>query len=223
MNKIPQVYIITNNVNQKVYIGKANNLQERWGGHRSDALGKNSQRHIHRAMRKYGIDNFSIEPVAYYSSDKEALEAEIYWIAEIRRLYGVRNVYNETDGGDGMSGHKHSEESKRKMSKAMMGENNPRYGKTISEDNKKKLIQANKRPRSETHKNKLSESSKGNKNFLGKKHSEETKQLMSEAQRGEKSHRYGRPLSEESKKHMSEIWKGRTWKLIDGRRVWMDK
>jgi len=35
MNKIPQVYIMTNNVNQKVYIGKTNNLQERWNGHRN--------------------------------------------------------------------------------------------------------------------------------------------------------------------------------------------
>lgn len=46
---------------------------------------------------------------------------------------------------------------------------------------------------------------------------------MSEAQKGEKSHRYGKPLPEKDKKHLSQIWKGKTWKLVDGKRVWMDE
>ena len=49
------------------------------------------------------------------------------------------------------------------------------------------------------------------------KFSEETKRKMSKSQKGKK-------LSEEAKRKVSEshkgLWKGKHWKLIDGKRVW---
>lgn len=85
MIKIAQVYIITNNVNQKIYIGKTNNLKTRWLGHKSDALIKNSNRSLHKAIRKYGTENFQIDTVAYYSSDEEAAQAE-------KEISSVKNI-----------------------------------------------------------------------------------------------------------------------------------
>jgi len=90
--KIPQVYVITNKINGKVYIGKTNDLERRWNEHKMDA--KYSQFPIHVAMKKDGITNFIIEPIAYYSSKEEALQMEKFWTDEIRQILGSANVYN---------------------------------------------------------------------------------------------------------------------------------
>lgn len=56
----------------------------------------------------------------------------------------------------------HSEESKKKQSESMKGENHPMYGKHQSEDWKQKRGKAHKGiPLSEEHKRKMSESHKG--------------------------------------------------------------
>lgn len=58
------IYKITNLVNNKIYIGETiRNLNVRWNEHKSEALGGRHgyTYHLHNAMRKYGIDNFTIE------------------------------------------------------------------------------------------------------------------------------------------------------------------
>jgi len=86
----------------------------------------------------------------------------------------------------------HSEQSKKKMSKA-------KKGKNFSEEHKKNISKAklgkpswNKGiPQSEETKRKLSEANKGEKgSFYGKHHSEETRKRISEAQRGENGHNW---------------------------------
>lgn len=126
---IQQVYIITNKINQKIYIGRTNNLNHRWICHKSNAkLGKPFG--LYNAMRKYGSENFSIEPVEYYATKEEAKQAEIYWIATMRNYLGRCNVYNGSDGGEApMAGLKHTEEAKDKIRKAVSGTNSPHYGK----------------------------------------------------------------------------------------------
>lgn len=57
-------------------------------------------------------------------------ECEKYWIMMLRFL-GVRLI-NATDGGDGMSGHLHNEETKAKISRS-------RIGMVFSEETKRKL------------------------------------------------------------------------------------
>lgn len=58
------VYCITNDVNGKIYIGKwhRKNLVSRLKGHFVDAV-KGSPSYLHRAIRKYGEEKFSIVPV----------------------------------------------------------------------------------------------------------------------------------------------------------------
>ena len=72
---------------------------------------------------------------------------------------------NCTWGGEGTSGAHHTEETKEKISEKLKGENNPMYGKQLSEEHKQKL--------SESHKGKLAGK---NHPLYGKHHSEETKQ-----------------------------------------------
>src|ERR1700744_4508499 len=98
------VYKITNLVNGKIYVGKAEDIETRWSKHKDSAIRKDPKRYqyIHRAMNKYGFDNFKIEQVAEYESEQEALDAEIFYIREWKCR--DRNIgYNLTDGGDGLS------------------------------------------------------------------------------------------------------------------------
>lgn len=90
------VYRITNLVNGKVYFGKASNVQIRWWQHKNFAK-RSSQLPVHRALRKYGPDQFSWEILATYDSNAEASEHERVLIASVPQ--SLR--YNVAKGGDG--------------------------------------------------------------------------------------------------------------------------
>lgn len=93
------IYKITNLVNGKVYIGQSTNIKRRWKDHRKDAFWKNNPEYeypLYRAMRKYGIDNFSFDILE--ECNKEDLnEKEKLYIAQYD---SYQNGYNQTEGGD---------------------------------------------------------------------------------------------------------------------------
>lgn len=105
-------------------------------------------------------------------TDEQANELEKYYIALYKtniNRYGNEYGYNLTDGGDGVSGIKYSEEEyqrrveqmrqnglkhkgvplseehKKKLSEAKKGEKHPLYGKHLSEETKAKIGKANSR------------------------------------------------------------------------------
>ena len=93
------IYKITNQINNKVYIGKTNlTIQERFKEHCRDSERKNMEnRPLYRAMNKYGKENFSVEQIEECSFEI-ASEREKYWIEYYNSYkYG----YNATYGGDG--------------------------------------------------------------------------------------------------------------------------
>ena len=93
------IYKIINNINGKLYIGKTINLKQRWYKHCYLARKGEIKKHLYAAMRKYGIDNFSIETIEECDDDL-ADEHEKYWI----RYYNTTdkdNGYNCTFGGEG--------------------------------------------------------------------------------------------------------------------------
>ena len=60
------IYLITNNLNKKVYIGKTiRSLQTRWSEHLRDMHNPQKDNKLYRAMNKYGSDNFIIEIVFF--------------------------------------------------------------------------------------------------------------------------------------------------------------
>lgn len=98
-----------------------------------------------------------------------------------------------------------SEERKKQMSIAMMGEKNPFWGKSPSEEHRRKISESNKNPSEETRK-KLSIAAKNR-----ERPSEETKKKISIAMMGEKNHFWGKTHSEEYCKWKSEQNKGNTY------------
>lgn len=92
-------YIITNNINVKLYAGITKNLHERWLQHKSIArnLTKNVHSYLYNAMRKHGVENFTFKQVAQFDSREECCDWEINKIAKWRNS-GVPN-YNIADGG----------------------------------------------------------------------------------------------------------------------------
>ncbi len=173
------IYIITNILNNKQYIGFTTNIKNRITDHkkaRSDAP-------IHRAIRKYGWENFTYE-VIYESDDVEHTLNTMESIF-IEEYSTYKKGYNATKGGEGVVGlqlfgeknsfygKKHSDETKKKIgessSKRNKGKLNPMYGKTHTKETKDKLKLA---------KSKLNLFGEGN-NFYGKTHTDETKEKLS--------------------------------------------
>ena len=93
------IYKIVNQVNGDFYIGKTTKPKEvRLQEHFYNSS-YNSQTHLHRAMRKYGCSNFSIEEVESQVMEEKLDEREIFWIENLNPKY------NMTSGGDGGKTH----------------------------------------------------------------------------------------------------------------------
>lgn len=93
-----QIYKITNLVNGKIYIGlTTQELKIRWKGHKQSS--KTDTRPLYKAMRKYGIDNFSIDVVEHVDDMRSLGERERHYI----KLYDTQNPkngYNLSAGGE---------------------------------------------------------------------------------------------------------------------------
>ena len=91
------IYKITNDINDKVYIGKTEfDIEKRFQEHCRDALkDRNEKRPLYNAMNKYGIEHFKIEEIEQCNDIENR---EKYWI-EYYDSYN--NGYNATLGGDG--------------------------------------------------------------------------------------------------------------------------
>lgn len=64
---------------------------------------------------------------------------------------------------------------------------------------------------------KISEGLKGANNpFYGKHHSDETRRKISESLKNKPGNHH----TDASKQKLSTLWKGKHWKLVDGKRVW---
>ena len=99
------VYLIRNKINNKVYIGLSVNIEERWQYHRSSYLkedGKEKNKPLYLAFRKYGIDNFDFQ-ILEECLISELSEKEQYYIKlyDCCILDGRDKGYNLTRGGDG--------------------------------------------------------------------------------------------------------------------------
>ena len=77
-------------------------------------------------------------------TEEEAFKHEIYMIVVFgRKDLGTGILRNKTNGGDGMGGLVHTDETRKKMSESHKGENNYFYGKRHSQETIDKIIQAN--------------------------------------------------------------------------------
>lgn len=101
-------------------------------------------------------------------TEEEAFALEEYCIKLYGRIdTGTGILRNLTDGGEGASGSVVKEDTRRKLSQALLG-NRRRFGK----------------PHTQEAKEKVSKSLLGNKRSVGRVHSEETRRKMSQAHTG---------------------------------------
>ena len=96
-----EVYIVQNLVNGKIYIGKTKfTCLERWEAHCYDAS-RDVDFRLHRAIRKYGRDNFAV-----YTLTATSCEAELDALERVYIQLFSSNCeevgYNMTGGGDGV-------------------------------------------------------------------------------------------------------------------------
>lgn len=112
------IYLVTNKVNGKKYVGQSVNGREtRWAGHRAAAkLGVKNP--LYNAMRCYGEENFTLELIEEVLTPIEANEREDFWIAHhktLDRQFG----YNLMTGGS--LERVYGEETLQKMREAKLG------------------------------------------------------------------------------------------------------
>lgn len=92
------VYMITNTVNDRVYVGlTSGSLDKRWREH-CCAANTNVDKPLYRAMRKHGVDKFSIHKIYDATSIDDMREAEIRFIAQLK-AHVNNGGYNLTDHG----------------------------------------------------------------------------------------------------------------------------
>lgn len=164
MSSIYSIYKATNTINGKVYIGFDSNWPRRKSVHKS--LSKNPTQKFHKALKKYGWNNFNWE-ILYQSKNGEYCLSvmEPYFIDENNSF---NDGYNMTLGGEGTFGKKswlgkkHTKESKRKISESNSGKiRTKEHSENISKSKLGKKI----KPFTDEHKKKISESHKGKKPF----------------------------------------------------------
>lgn len=129
------IYKITNSVNDKVYIGETISLGKRWKQHLSAARVGKSKQYIHNAMRKYNIENFTVEIIAI-APDRKVLNYLERFFINVYESNLKENGYNIARGGygGGKAGYKHTESAKQKISLASKGKSYP-----CSEETRKKI------------------------------------------------------------------------------------
>jgi hypothetical protein len=174
MKHFNYIYITTNIINGKQYIGdhSTNNLDDGYLG---------SGELIHKAIKKYGKQNFKKEILEQFNTKKEAFDAQEKYINQFNTLQPMG--YNISPrGGHQVSGGM-SEDGRKKLSEF-------HKGRKASEETKKRLSESLKLAYKENRKS----------NFI----SLETKQKISNTLKG-------RSLSSETKQKISNILKGRTY------------
>lgn len=195
-----QIYIITNKINGKIYIGQDSKDDPNYFG---------SGIVINKAIKKYGRENFIKDILQECNSKDEMNSAEIFWISEFNS--NNSNIgYNLSPGGDGGATrtgaildsvlkekiraginkyytlHPEAKENlSNKMTGKFVGDKNPMYKQGHKVAGEKNGRYGGKGTTDETRK-KISDAN------TGRKHSDETKKLRSEQSKGTNNPMYGR-------------------------------
>jgi group I intron endonuclease len=148
------IYKVTNQINQKSYVGKTGlSFSQRKSNHLSDTR-RGCNFAFHRALRKYGEENFVWEIVEDGIEDKNLLsDKERHYIA-LYESFGSKG-YNMSEGGEGQTGWIPSAETRAKWSSQRKGKEPWNKGtakpkKVLTEEEKAKRKKDANRRRSES-------------------------------------------------------------------------
>jgi len=156
------IYKATNTLNGKVYIGQTTQpLNERKRHHKYMSLKGDRRTPFQIALLDEGFDNFTWKQRDTFNNAEELTAKEKHWVA-FYKANDPQYGYNITGGGIAA---KHTEETKRKISRIVKG-------RKVSEETRRKISEGNK-----------GKHNGENNPFFGKKHTEESRRKMSEAQK----------------------------------------
>lgn len=128
------IYLITNTVNGKQYVGQTirKNIETRWNQHRKcDA--KSCGSYLLRAYKKYGIEKFKFQIICI-CFDEVCNQLEMEYIKKFNTL--SPNGYNLKEGGHNS---KHHPDTIKLLSDKNTGKNNPQYGREWTQEEKDKI------------------------------------------------------------------------------------
>lgn len=118
-NKKSGIYMFTNKLNNKRYIGSAIDLHKRISRYFQNSYLNNSKhqnRLIIKAIKKYGIENFFISIIEYVTiNENDLIEREQYWLDNVKPEYNILK-----QAGNSL-GYKHRPDIKLKLSLMKVG------------------------------------------------------------------------------------------------------
>jgi group I intron endonuclease len=221
------IYKTINLINNKIYIGQDIKNNPKYLG---------SGKLLKLAIKKYGKENFIKEKIIECVSIEELDRMEIFYINKFNST-DKKIGYNICEGG--------------RSYRTMRGENNPRYGIRLTDEDRKKISEATKKSMTPEVCDKIkksrkyqvfsketrkiwSDNRKGEKNpnfgkrgelnhNYGKKHSDETRLKISESNKGKKNSMYGKSgnLNPDATRYYIETPEGDIV-ILDGRKLVMD-
>ncbi len=110
------IYAIINIINDKCYVGQAEDRDYRWADHRKRLRNYyHYNLHLQRAWCKHKEENFIFVVLEVLDTKEKLNEREAYWGNLLNPEYNIAPL------GGTMRGYKHTEEAKENMSKAHLG------------------------------------------------------------------------------------------------------
>lgn len=224
MKKFNFVYLTTNLINGKQYVGdhSSNDLSS----YKTKNYLGSGRPYLQQALKEYGRKNFKREILEFFNTKEDAYSAQEKYINLYNTL--VPNGYNISPTGGHGNRNCWSEESRIKLSLSKKGKTLSNKGRPLTEEHianlkgknvgKKHSIEQNLlhnekikgvnhpffgKPRNEETKKKISKSN------LGKKPSIETREKMRLAKLGKPSPNKGKTFSAEHRRKLSESAKNR--------------
>lgn len=223
------IYALISPINFEVrYVGKSDDPWNRlYIGNSIHIAHLNDESRTHKGYWIRSLKRKNIIPILQIlevCKKYEWQKREIDWISFYRKI-GC-NLTNGTNGGDGISGHVFSEESRKRLSIALK---NRKYDKKAAGRKISKALTGKKA--SEQTRQILSNAAKlrwitdvGFREKMSKIHknkiwTEEERKKLSDIKKGKPPNNKGKKLSEETKKKMSESRKGWSGKWNKGRKT----
>jgi len=205
MSKISGIYCITNVSNGMFYLGSSVDIGRRRSSHfRELKKGVHANEHLQRSFIKYGENSFVFSVVETCHPDLVKCLENLF-LNRVKICWDLCfNICDKSIGGPRMVadrhpmfGKTHTEQTRRKLSKAHIG-------KTRTEEHKRAISKAlQNRSFSKEHKIALSEAA-SNRIYTEKER---------DRFRGESNHRYGKSLSKEHKARISTLFSKKIRKL----------
>lgn len=191
------IYKITNLINNKVYIGQSDRLNNREREHfyRLEN-GVHHNEHLQKSYNKHGKEYFMFEIIEY---TENLDERELFWLNESGGLNSDK-TYNFKDPKT----KEWSDYARVKQSETMKGENNPNYGNKWTQEQKDNASKKRKGVSLEERIGKVKADlvkEKMSKSQTGREHPNDVKEKIRLANLGDKNPFYGKGYKQEGNKN----------------------